>query len=164
MKRFFLPKLAVGLLTLFIAGSLYSQEVKELPPVTITATTNVTKKVSNVFQTDFKGALNPKWYKINKDYLVDFIKDDMKNKALYQKNGYRVYHISYGTESNLPDEVRKIVKSNYVDYTITHAINVHQDNRNIWVVNLEDPKHLVLVRVEDGALEEVGSYNKQKTM
>ncbi len=164
MKLQLLSRWSFGLLTLLAASNLYAQEVKELPTVTVKATTNVNQTVSNVFQTDFKDAVNPKWYKIDKDYLVQFIKGDMKNNALYRKNGYMIYHIAYGNEKNLPDDVRKIVKSNYVDYTITNAINVHQDNRNIWVVNMEDSKHLVIVRVENGEIEEVGNYDRQQAL
>ena len=40
------------------------------------------------------------------------------------------------------------------------AINVKEDNRDIWVVNLEDDKKLIIARVEDDGLEEVGNYNK----
>ena len=88
------------------------------------------------------------------------MQNDQKNKALFQKNGYLIYHIVYGKETNMPDDIRKIVKTNYLDYNITSAINVKESGRNIWVVNVEDNKKFILVRVEDGELEEVGNYNK----
>lgn len=63
------------------------------------------------------------------------------------------------TEANLPDGVRKLAKSNFVEYNITNAINVEQDQRNIWVINMEDRKN-VIVRVENGEVVEVGNYDK----
>jgi hypothetical protein len=152
--------LFTGLLAMGLVSSLKAQEIKELPTVTITSTTNVSEKVSDAFSKEFTEAENPRWYKLNKNYLVTFIEKDMDNKALFKKNGYMIYHIAYGKEQNLPDDVRKLIKSNYVDFDITNTFNVHQDKRNIWIANLEDAKKLVIVRIEEGAIEEVGNYDK----
>ncbi len=40
------------------------------------------------------------------------------------------------------------------------AIKVEVDNREIWVVNMEDKKNLITVRVEDGEMEEVKNLQK----
>lgn len=160
MTHTFVRGVGVGLASLFFASGVLAQEVTTLPAVTITASSNVNKKVTDAFKTSFADATNKRWYKMNKNYLVHFIRSDMQNKALFHKNGYLVYHIMYGFENNLPDDVRKAVKSNYVDYDITRAVNVKQDRRDIWVVNLETDKKLILVRVEEGAIEEVGNYDK----
>lgn len=160
MKTRLISLLAAGCLLLMAGNRAIGQEEKQLPPVTVTATSNVSRAVTKSFDKSFPDAQNTQWFKVNRRYLVDFISKDLKNRALYQKNGAMIYHLAYGTEQNLPDDVRKVVKSNYVDYNITHAIKVEQDNRNIWVVNLEDKNKLILVRIEDGALEEVGNYDK----
>ena len=161
MKRLSILKLCGGLFFFLCAGSLQAQDsIKTLPPVTVTSTATVNQKVSNAFNASFKDAVSPTWYRLDKDYLVKFITGDMNNTALFKKNGAMVYQISYGNESNLPNEVRHLVKSNYVDYNIVQTINVKQDNRNIWVVNLEDDKKLVIARVEEGALEEVSNLDK----
>jgi hypothetical protein len=86
--------------------------------------------------------------------------NDQKNRALFEKNGALVYHISFGFEDNLPGDVKQLVQDNYGDYYIKRAINVEQGDRNIWVINMENNKKLVIVRVEDGSLEEVGNYDK----
>src|SRR6478672_8840507 len=141
MKRLPILKLCGGLLLFLCAGSLQAQDsIKTLPPVTVTSTATVNQKVSNAFNASFKDAVSPTWYRLDKDYLVKFITGDMNNTALFKKNGAMVYQISYGHENNLPKEVRHLVKSNYVDYNIVQTINVKQENRNIWVVNLEDDK------------------------
>ncbi len=64
--------------------------------------------------------------------LAKFIMDDQQNTALFNKKGYLLYHIAYGSESNLPAELRKQVKSAYVDFNITKAIKVEEDDRTIW--------------------------------
>jgi len=143
-----------------LGGKAIGQEEKTLPPVTVTAKTNVSKAVTKSFAESFPEATNEHWYKMSKRYLVDFMENDQKNKALFQKNGAIIYHLTYGHENDLPDDIRKLVKSNYVDFNITSAINVHQDNRNVWVINIEDSKKLILVRWEENAIEEVGNYDK----
>src|SRR5215210_4556919 len=136
MKKQFIAKLCGVLLGLLMVSSSFAQEdTTTLPTVVVTATTNVNKKVADLFKSEFKDAVDPTWTKLNQNYLVRFITGDMNNSVLYRKNGALVYHIGYGHENNLPKEVRDVVKSNYVDYLITHTINVKQDNRNIWIVN-----------------------------
>lgn len=159
MKSKFFSHAAIALLCIAITSSIYAQE-QTLPPVTVTTTSNVNKAVSKSFQSTFKEATNAQWYKVDRDYLASFMMNDQKNHALFQKNGYLIYRITYGKESNMPDDVRKIVKTSYLDYNITSAINVKESGRNIWVVNLETDKKLILARVEDGELEEVGNYDK----
>jgi hypothetical protein len=94
--------------------------------------------------------------------VVLFIQNDQENRALFTKNGQLVYHIAYGREKNLPTEIRHIVKTKYYDQTITRVFKVKQDDRNIWVIYLEDPKDLVMVRVEDMELEETQRFHKIK--
>lgn len=162
MKTQFLSKFGSFLLTILIVSSLQAQEggMKKLADVTVTTTTNVSKKVSEIFKKSFPDAENAKWSRLNKDFLVEFITADLNNRVLFHKNGAIVYHIKYGGEKNLPSEVRKLVKSNYYDYNIVKAINVLEDRRDIWIVNMEDNKKFVIARVEEGELEEVSSLNK----
>ena len=160
MKLKLFLKLAGSVFAIMLVDNAFAQEEKTLPPVTVTSTTNIDKAVTKSFNDAFKDAYNTQWYKVNKRYLVDFMMDDQKNKALLQKSGSIIYHIKYGHEDNLPEDIRKLVKSTYFDYNITSAINVKQENRDIWVINVESDKKLILVRVEEGDMEEVGNYNK----
>lgn len=160
MKAKFISRLIGGFSLMLLANGAFAQQEQTLPPVTVTTTTNVTKAVTKSFEESFKDATNTQWYKLNKKYMADFMTKDQQNRALFEKNGAIVYHLTYGFEKDLPDDVRKLVKSNYVDYNITRAINVQQENRNIWVINIEDSKKIILVRVEEGGLEEVGNYDK----
>src|SRR4051794_37266434 len=164
MKRFSFLRLCGGLFLLLIAGNLQAQQngIKTLPNVTVTSTATVNQKVSDAFKASFKDAVSPVWYKLDQNYLVEFITGDMNNRALFKRNGSLIYQISYGHESDLPKEVRHLVKSNYVDFNIVQAINVLEDNRNIWVINLEDDKKFIITRVEEGALEEVSNFNKSR--
>jgi hypothetical protein len=135
--------------------------VKTLPPVTVTATT---KKIpGNVwygFSKYFTEAENPGWYEINKKYLVKFMTYDKANRALFTKKGHIIYHISYGYEKNMPEEPGRQIKAAYPDHEITKAIKVRQAGREVWVINLEDAKSLVILRVEEEEMEEIQRLKK----
>ena len=142
--------------------STYAQDdtFKELPSITVSANTNVNARVEKAFTRTFPGSSNLRWYQVDKNFLVKFIKDDQENKAVFSKSGSLVYHIKYGNEKNLPDDVRKLIKSTYFDQSITRVLQITQDRRNIWSVSMEDPKDYIWVKVEDMELEETERYQK----
>ena len=157
MKTPFIIRLAVALFVLFTVQRVSAQDVPKrdtLPTVVITSTSLVAKEVTDAFKSRFKDAVDPKWYQMNKNYLVKFIQKDQKNNALYNQKGSLIYHISYGDKKNVPDNIMNLVKLEYPNYDVKTAIHVNQSNRSIWVVNLEG-KDLVLARVEDGIIQEV---------
>ena len=135
--------------------------IQTLPPITVTATTKkLPEKVWKNFRDYFENATDPKWYEMNKSYLAEFMMDNKDNHALFNKKGKLIYHISYGYENSLPEDLRNQVKASYGDYNITRAIKVNEANRTIWVVNVEDAKNLIMVRLENGEMEEVKRYEK----
>ena len=144
------------------AFSIQAQDsVKTLPPITITATQkHIPEKVWTNFHSYFANAQDPQAYEINKDYLIKFMTDENVNHAVFTKGGEFVYHISFGHEKNMPEDVKDAVKAVYYNYEITRAIKVTDGKRLIWVVNLENAKHLVLARTENGEVEEVQRLKK----
>jgi hypothetical protein len=149
---------------LFITISSFAQDtsgIKSLPPVIIKSTTKkIPGRIWKSFSHYFNDAENPRWYIVNKNYLVKYMIYDEENRALFTKKGSLVYHISYGYEKSLPEDLKKQIKNDYSDYTITRAIKVSQAGRIIWVVNIEDPENLVLLSFEDGEMEEMERLQK----
>ena len=151
------------LLLLMTAVKLFSQEKNEmttLPTVTITSETIVNKEIDKAFKKAFPNAQLLDWYEVNKMYLVKFIEKEMKHHALFTQKGSMKYVISFGTEKNLSSDLRSKIQKAYEEYDITAVSNVKEAGRNIWVINLENPKHLVLARIENDELEETFKYNK----
>ena len=147
-----------------MAYSSFSQDtsaIRSLPPVKVTASL---RKIPNStwkgFSTYFNDAENPRWFRLNKDYLVKFMIYDEENRALFSKKGTLIYHISYGYEKSLPENMLEQVKNSYSQYEITHAIKVTESGRVIWVINLEDEKNIILLRMEDGEMEEAERLEK----
>ncbi len=119
----------------------------------------VSPKAIKSFNKSFKNT-TPSWYALNKSYLATFDKNGMKSRAVLTKGGYILYTISYGKENNLPKDVRKTIKSNYIDHNIGTVSEVTSAKRTAWVVNLQDDKELVLARVlDDGSLDEMQHFS-----
>ena len=145
------------------ALQLSAQEKKAmttLPSVTVTSATLVNKEIDKAFKKAFPDAQLLDWVEVNKMYLVKFIENDMRHRALFTKKGSMKYDISYGDKKNLSDDLYRKVLENYNEYDITKVANVKEAGRNIWVINLENLKHLLLVRFENGELEETYRLNK----
>ena len=151
------------LVTYLGAGRLIAQEtdsITSLPSLTVTAGTSVNKEIDEAFRKKFPTAQNTKWYKVNKYYLVKFIQDDVKHRALFSMKGAMQYDISYGNENLLPPDALTKVKQAYYEYNISRVANVKQAGRNIWMINLDNLKHFILVRMEDDEMEEVKILTK----
>jgi hypothetical protein len=128
----------------------------KLPEVEIYGTTDkaeVSEKVTKSFNHLFKDASTPVWYTYNKRIIVNFILNDQRNKAVFEKNGRLVYHLIFGTEKQMPADVRTTVKSKYFDYAINSTVNVNTEGRSIWIVNISDPKEIMVLRIEDGVMD-----------
>ncbi len=148
---------------LLCSGNAFAQTHKtdNLPPVTITHSSEVDPKVTEAFQSEIN-AMDPTWYKLDKNYMVKFMTQDQKNAALYDKNGYQIYHVTYGGADNLPSDVIAMVYKKYKDCKINSAFHVNQEQRSIWIVNLEYDGNLILARVENDQLREVEKLRKSE--
>ena len=147
----------------FVSITVFSQQkdtVVTLPEITITKSVNVTQEVDKAFVKAFPNAQSVKWYMLQKDFLAKFMENDVKHNALFKKNGYMKYDISFGKEENLPERIKKMIGDAYQEFKITNATNVKSAGRDIWVVNLEGIKSYIIVRVEEEELEEVKRYTK----
>lgn len=124
------------------------------------AESRVSKRTLNAFSNSFPNANDAKWNNVGKKYSVDFIKTGKQYKCLYDAKGNLIYSLFYGSEKDLPSDVRRIVKREYIDYEITQAVEANEDNRHVWIINLNGDKNFVSVAVEDGSLGELSNFKK----
>lgn len=122
------------------------------------ATTN--KKIQKSFNGNFVGATGQYWSLTGKNFHCSFYINDIPVSALFDKHGDLIYAITYDKDGDVPSDIRKIVKSEYFDYAITTAMEVKQNGRDIWIINMkEEPTHLT-VRVENGEMEVVEQFKE----
>jgi hypothetical protein len=123
----------------------------------------VSSKAIRALERSFKDATNLVWYGMNKRrYLATFThKDGRASMALFAKNGYMYYGISYGDEKSLRKDYRRFIKSQYVDYTFDKVFEIIFEDQKVWVINLHDDDYVVVLRLtEDGNFEEVEKYKR----
>jgi hypothetical protein len=161
MKKQVLMTLLLGLL---LGSTQLSAQDKDslitLPTVIVSSGTTVSAEVDKAFKKTFPNAEKLRWYTLDKNYLAKFIKDDLKHQALLSKKGRLKYDITYGGESQLPEDVRQKISDSYNDYKITSVANVKESGRDIWVINLESLNNFVVARAEDDVFEEVAKVRR----
>ncbi|WEK34032.1 MAG: hypothetical protein P0Y53_16210 [Candidatus Pseudobacter hemicellulosilyticus] len=152
----------LGICCLFF-GTLSAQENDQvnLPPVVVNSSAvSVPEKVWKGFEKYFTDAESPAWYELNKKYMVRFLTQDNRNQALFTRKGQLVYNIYYGNKQDLPDSEWRIIMGSYYDCDITNVLKVTDGRRLVWLVNVENAKNTMMLRIEDGQLEEIQKYKK----
>ncbi len=178
MKRILFANLAGTLLALVVTATPFAQnsnspfrpDLKNPIPETRENTNGdrrfsdpvINSKILDAFASKFKNATDARWYEADNKFLVKFNRDGRKTTALFTKKGMHVYTISYGSEKHLPADVRKLVKINYFDCEITHAIEVNTLGKTAWVIKLEDANSLIVVKVVDGEMEETEHFRRAR--
>ncbi len=161
MKKLIIPFLLSGLLLAIGVNTASAQiQLKEITISSQPTKAIVSQKVAESFASLFKGAESPKWFIADKDYVVDFILNNQVNKAEFTKKGRLVYHMAFGNETQMPADVRTIVKSKYFDFKINSAVKITYDEKSAWIVNIEDNDHFLVVRVVDGVMDVVDKISK----
>jgi hypothetical protein len=158
-KQLFASMLFVSMSTIQLSAQDKSS-MTTLPTVIVTSETIVNKEIDKAFKKAFPNTQLLGWEEVEKMYLVKFIQNDMKHHALFTKKGYLKYDIGYGNEKDLSDYIRREVQKSYDEYNIASVANVKEAGRDIWVIRLENQKHLVWVRYENNELEETEKYDK----
>ena len=141
----------------------YAQEKGDavsLPTVTVTSVRHVDSRLNRAFRRAFPHAQDLQWYRQDKDYLAKFIKDDLRHQALFKKNGYIQYDIGYGLAHHLTQDMGYRVTELYKGYVITYVAKVTRNSEVFWIINLEGIKDFVIVRLEQGSLQEVRRIDK----
>ena len=95
MKKILFLGFTVSLLVAGSVQKVFAQDdtMRTMEPVVIYAKSNVNKAVTDAFDKMFKDAMDPQWFRMNKNFLVTFITTDtMKNNALFKQNGKLIPH------------------------------------------------------------------------
>lgn len=147
----------------FVTSKTFDPVILENPvkpdPANKISPLSVNAKVLKTFNQSFAGVNDAQWYTMGKSYLAYFSWNDKPSHAILEKNGYLVYSLSYGSEKILPREMRRWIKSNYIDYNLTGVTEAHSEDATAWFVTIADEENTKLIRVSDNRrLDELTSY------
>jgi len=120
----------------------------------------VSMRVLRDFAKSFKHVTNEKWYKVSDGFMASFNDNGIETKVAYDRKG--VFHCILRTlnESQLPADIRAIVKSKYYDFKILVVYEITHDGDPVYIFKIEDNKTLKMLRVADGEIEVVTDNTK----
>lgn len=121
------------------------------------AHTPVLEKATRNFSRDYKGAVAPEWEPLKEGgYVCRFILDGVPKKAFYDKKGNWLSTVAGYTERQMPKDVRRLVLTNYYDYSILYVHEVDMPRRPaVYMVQVRDKRIIKVLRVTDQEVEEV---------
>ena len=139
-------------------------ETDALNTATPSADASVTanEKVQKSFVRHFAGASEQNWSMVGNDFHNNFYINGVLTRALFDVKGHLIYTITYGTEKDIPANVKDMVTGEYPNYAISMAINVKEGGRDIWVVKLDNNEQQLTIRVEYNETEQVMQFQKSK--
>ena len=148
--------LAMALCCVASSGMCTGKEDTAFNSIKITVRNNI--RLVRSFLQYFDNATNERWDTLGNNFLVKFNINHKQARALFGNNGRLIYSILFGTEKDLPTDVRHQVRSAYNDYHITRSIEVQENRRTIWIVEMADNDKHLTVRIEDNEMEVVQRY------
>lgn len=108
----------------------------------------------------FGNVENAKW-STNKDFLrARFTRSNIMYMVDYDHNGRWVSTIRVYDENNLRSDIRRIVKSNYIDFEIVKVIELEIGKSQIHFVKLESQTSLLTLHIMNGEIAEIENYAK----
>jgi hypothetical protein len=141
-------------------AALFTSTAKESPGNVSLKPVTANSKVQKAFTRAFGENALQNWSIAGRNFLNSFYVDGVRTNVLYSPKGNLIYTIAYGAEQQLPGDVRKLVKSSYYDYDITSVTEVKENERHIWVVQLQNSKEVITARIENDEMEQVQQFNK----
>jgi hypothetical protein len=122
---------------------------------------NVSSKAMKNFNKAFKNVTDEKWYEMPDGYRANFTLDNIRHRLDYDKKGNWLHTIRYYDGKNLTTDVRRLVISTYLDYTITLVEEIEKPRNVIsYVIHLEGQTNWINVKVSDQEITELSKVNK----
>ena len=103
---------------------------------------------------------NEQWFKMPQGYMAEYTEGPVQARYMYDQRGYWRYSLLTYTEWQLPQEIRKLVRSNYYDYSIGWVKQVNEDETLVYVVHIEDDKSWKELAIQDGEIRVLKEFRK----
>jgi hypothetical protein len=102
-----------------------------------------------------------KWYKIKEGFLAEFDQAGHEGQYFYDRRGDLRYSIvTFSGEKGLPEEVRRMVKSSYFDFSIGWVKKVTAVEDFSYIVHVENATSWKDIVVHDGEMREWQAFDK----
>jgi hypothetical protein len=134
--------------------------VSETVYISDTILTNISTTAIRDFLKRFNEVDDEHWTKITKGYVVFFMKDHMKLRADYDNTGTWLSTSKYLNESQIPSEIRDVVRSTYNDYSINAIVELQNRNSKAYFFHLEGKTKWKKIKVTEDEVQILENYSK----
>ena len=107
--------------------------------------------------TDGKGET---WHQVNDGLIASFVENGIETKVAYNKKNTWCWAMRILDETQLPFEVRDIVKSKYYDFNIVIAFEINYESGVTYVVKIKGKTQLKVLKIHDGEMEVTEDYTR----
>ncbi|HEY0680044.1 MAG TPA: hypothetical protein VGD17_17285 [Chitinophagaceae bacterium] len=112
------------------------------------------------FSKEFKNVTDIQWFKANDGFVAYCKLGSTKIKVFYDQHGnYKCTVRNYG-ETELPKEVRHLVKSSYYDFDIFYVTEISSAFEKAYIIKLEGKSSWNDVKVMNNEIISVSEYTK----
>jgi len=112
------------------------------------------------FKKSFKDADKTNWSEIQHGFLAKFKTNGVQTRAFYDPKGRWTATIRTYSQDKLPGEVRKLVRSNYYDYSIYVVNEVIVGDKTAYLVSIEDGESIKTIRVTEDEMDVYEDFKK----
>ncbi|WP_276485056.1 hypothetical protein [Paraflavitalea pollutisoli] len=116
---------------------------------------NISIRAVRHFKDTYPKAQDERWYIIQNGFMAKFRVDSTNVRTDYDQHGNWLYTIRYLYEKQLPREVRRIVRSNYLDFIVSSAEEIQVNREFIYLLHIHEGKDWRIVRVYNGEMSEI---------
>ncbi|MBL7733381.1 MAG: hypothetical protein JNM88_19595 [Chitinophagaceae bacterium] len=111
---------------------------------------NVSEKVLNAFNTEFKAATNVEWTIATDYYMASFQYNEKYINAFYSTEGELLGLSRNLSPADLPLNLQTSLKKEYADYWISDLLEVAKSEGTSYYITLEDADSKIVLKASGG--------------
>jgi hypothetical protein len=125
-------------------------------------TASWTKKGNAVrdFEKQFPAVTIEQWYETAEMFVAKFNEEDIDARVMYDKKGSWLSTVLQYGEKQMPQNIRRMVKSQYFDERIKLVEEVSTTAGKAWVIHMEDDKKIMWIRASAYNMEVMKEIGK----
>ena len=100
------------------------------------------------------------WAQTKKGYLVNFKAGGIHHNVFLNKKGEMTSQIRFYYENDLPNDVRKQVKTTYGNYSISSVKEITSGNKMVYLVTISDETSWKVIRVSSSEMDVFEEHKK----
>jgi hypothetical protein len=120
----------------------------------------INKRAIRQFVSWYKGIENEKWYSVSNGMIVRFQEKGLENMAAYNTKGRWLFTITYLNESQLPERIRDLIKSDYPDYAISTIEALENSSTSLYIVHMQNEYSWKNLRIFEEQMDVIQDFSK----